>query len=95
MHGRPAAMAPGILINLEYLSIIKSAHGGPPMAPVHDGKGKEGAFEIGNHCYLGDEGQILLWPLATRPRRRIKAGAMMKALAKLIAHTSGRQRRSR
>ena len=29
-------------------------------------------MEIENLCYLGDDGQTMLWPLATRPRRRVR-----------------------
>ncbi len=41
-------------------SVWLTGNGRPPTAPVHDGRDKEVALEIGNHRYLGDESQILL-----------------------------------
>ncbi len=53
-------------------SVWLTGNGRPPTAPVHDGRDKEVALEIGFQCYLGDEGQISLQAWPARPRRRIK-----------------------
>ncbi len=47
-----------------------------PWPPGHDGRDKGVALEIGIQCYLGDEGQTLLWPLATVHDGRDKGVAL-------------------
>ncbi len=41
-----------------------------------EGKDKEVTLEISIECCIGNERQILLWPLATRQRRSQKGGVL-------------------